>query len=167
MDQRTFAVAFFVAALLASIFVTTQAALALVAVSLGALLLGYRRKATYSPAVSAFFLYYPLAAALARFVPGPWGFVAAGGALILLSEKLSFEYHVSSSLEGPLGMDEESRELMGSLSKTHGARLAWFALLCTIVSLLASVASSYAPYLQLLAGAAVLLVFALWGYSRR
>ena len=166
-EKRKLAVAFLAASIAGALSVNSPTGLSLVALSLVSLIAGYRNNIAATAAVAGLFLYYPFATAMGHLVPGFWGYMLAGGALIILSERLSFEYHLSTGPEAQLGVDEESRRLAGALSKSHAIRLVWFGAMATTVAGLAFLATSVTKYTPLLAAASVLLVFALWGYSRR
>lgn len=164
---RRLAEAYLATEIVSAVFVGSLAGLGLVALSLVALLAGYRRKLTFSTAAAGLFLYYPLAVAFGRLVPGAFGYVASATALILLSERLSFEYYLSSALETPRGVDEESRLVEVRLSRSQGVKLVWYACMAFAVSAASVLAATFATNLPLLAAAFVLLVFALWAYTRR
>lgn len=166
-DERQLAVAYLGVTAVCAVAVSSQAGLALVALSLVALLVGYIRKATSSAAAAGLFLYYPLTVAFGHFIPGGWSYVAAAVLLIPLSERLSFEYYLSSALEAPLGVDEESRRLAAKLSRSHGVKLLWYTCIAGAVSALSLVAYTFTPYSYVLVAASVLLVLALWWYSGR
>ncbi|HME19710.1 MAG TPA: hypothetical protein VKF15_08255 [Nitrososphaerales archaeon] len=166
-DERQMAVAYLAVAVVAAISSNSTIGLALVASSLVALLVGYRRRIPLSTAAAGLLLYYPLAAGFGRVVPAGWGYIASAVLLIALSERLSFEYRMSSPMKTPLGMDEESRSLAAGLSKSHGEGLVWYVGAAAGVSVLSIAASVLTPYWVLLVAGSVLLVFALWGYARR
>jgi|GEM_PF-6437599 len=164
---KQLAEAYLATEIVSAIVVGSLVGLALVALSLVALLAGYRKRLTFSTAAAGLFLYYPLAVAFGRLVPGALGYVASATALILLSERLSFEYYLSSALETPRGVDEESRLVAVRLSRSHGVKLVWYACMAFAVSAASVLASTFVPNLPLLAAAFVLLVFVLWAYTRR
>ena len=166
-DARQLAGAYLVAEAVSAIAVGSLAGLTLVALSLVALLAGYRNRLTFSTAAAGLLLYYPLAVTLGHLVPGAWGFVASATALIVLSERLSFEYYLSSSLETERGVDEESRLVAVRLSRSHGVSLVWYACLAFAVAAASLFASTFETNLYLLAASSVLLIFALWAYARR
>jgi hypothetical protein len=166
-DERQMAVTYLAAAVAVALFSSSTIALALVAAALVALLVGYRRRMPTSAAAAGLLLYYPLALALGRLAPGGWEYVGSAVVLIPLSERLSFEYRMSSSLKGPLGVDEESRALAAGLSRSHGARLLWYTGGAAAVTGLALAASTYARYWIVLVAGSIILLFALWAYGRR
>ncbi|MGP8124693.1 MAG: hypothetical protein ACLQEQ_02345 [Nitrososphaerales archaeon] len=166
-DVRQLAGAYLVAEIVSAVAVGSLAGLALVALSLVALLAGYSKKLTFSTAAAGLFLYYPLAVAFGHLVPGAWGYLASATSLILLSERLSFEYYLSSALETTRGVDEESSLVAVRLSRSHSVRLVWYALLAFTVSAASLLASTFLTNVPVLAAASVLLVFALWAYTRR
>jgi hypothetical protein len=166
-DERQMAVAYLAVAVAAAISSNSPVGLALVAFSLVALLLGYRRRVPFSTAAAGLLLYYPLAGGFGRLVPGGWGYIASAVLLIPLSERLSFEYRMSSAMKTPLGMDEESRSLSAGLSKSHVEGLVRYVVAAVGVTALSVAASILTPYWTLLVGGSVLLVFALWAYARR
>jgi len=166
-DVRHLAGAYLVAEFISAIAVGSLAGLALVALSLVALTAGYRKKLTFSTAAAGMFLYYPLAVALGHLVPGAWSYLASAMTLILLSERLSFEYYLSSAFETPRGVDEESRLLSVKLSRSHGVNLILYACLAFAVASASVLASIFVTNPILLAAASVLLVFSLWTYARR
>jgi len=166
-DERQMAILYLAVAVVAAVASSDPLGLALVALSLVALLVGYKRKILLSAAATGLLLYYPLALAFGRVIPGGWGFVASSVVLIPLSERLSFEYRRSSAQKAPLGMDEESRALAAGLAKSHGVKLAWYAGAAASISALSVVASALAPYWVVLVASSVLLLFALWAYGRR
>jgi len=166
-DERQMAVVYLAVAVVAAVASSDPLGLALVALSLIALLVGYRRKISVSTAATGLLLYYPLALAFGRVTPGGWGYVASSVVLIPLSEKLSFEYRMSSAQKAPLGMDEESRSLAAGLAKSHGVKLLWYVGAAAATSALSVVASVLTSYWIILVAASVLLLFALWAYSRR
>ncbi len=166
-DERIIATAYFGAVIAGALASNSQATLALAAASLLSLAVGYWRKATSSTAVAGILLYYPLSLALGHFVPGAWGYIASATILIMMSEWLSFEYHISTVLEAPLGIDEESRVLATRLSVAHKAKLLTFAVLAAGVSVLSLAVSGAGPNAPLLAAGTVVLLFLLWAYMRR
>ncbi len=164
--ERELAVAYLGVAAAGAIAVNSTAGLALVALSLLSLIFGYRRKWGPSTAAVGLFLYYPVAISLGRVVPGGWNYAASAVLLIILSESLSFEYQLSTALDVPFGVDEESRVLTAKLSKSHGVKLVLYAggaIALSAASVLATVLTRYPPLLPLVS---VLLVFALWAYTR-
>lgn len=167
VELRVLAVAYLGAAAASAIALASVAGLALVAVSLVSLIVGYLRKAPISTAVAGLALYYPLAVVLGHVIPMEWNYVASATLLILLSEKLSFEYRLSTSMQVPLGVDEESRMLAARLSSAHSVKLLWFASAAVAVSAASILASVFSPYIPVLITACVLLVLALWVYTHR
>ena len=166
-DERQTAVGFLVVAVGAAIASNSDIGLALVASSLVALLVGYRPKSSLTVAAAGLLLYYPLALGFGRLAPGPWGYIASSVILIPLSERLSFEYRMSSPMKAPPGMDEESRSLAAGLARSHDRRLVWFVGASAAVSALSLGASALTAYWIVLVGGSVLLLFALWVYGRR
>lgn len=166
-DERQLVVAYLGVAIASAVSVTSSAGLTLVALSLIAILVGFWRKAAPSAAVAGVFLYYPLAVAFGHFMPAAWNYIASATLVIILSERLSFEYSVSSILDTPLGVDEESRSQAASLSKAHGLRLLWFAGAALGVAALSLFASAFTPFFPLLTTASVALVLVLWVYTHR
>jgi hypothetical protein len=166
-DERYPAVVFLAVAIVSAFTVNSPAGLALVALSLVALLVGYRRRWTPSTAVAGLFMYYPCADLFGRVIPGEWGYVASAILLIPLSERLSFEYQMSSALEAPRGIDEGSGQLASRLKKSHGMKLFWYVGVAFAVSTASLLASALTRYSPILAAISVLLFFALWTYTRR
>lgn len=166
-DERQPAVVYLAVAIASAFTVNSPAGLALVALSLVALLVGYRRRWTSSTAAAGLFMYYPCAVLFGHVIPGLWSYAASAILLIPLSETLSFEYQMSSALEAPLGIDEGSRQLASRLKKSHGVKLFWYVGVAFAVSTASLLASAFTRYSPLLAAASVLLFFALWAYARR
>jgi hypothetical protein len=167
MTERQVAVVYLVVTVGAAGASNFPIGLALVVSSLVALLVGYSRRIPLSAAAAGLLLYYPLALAFGRLAPGAWGYLASSVVLIPLSERLSFEYRMSSAQKAPLGMDEESRSLAAGLAKTHGEKLVWYVGAAAATSTLSLVVSALTPYWVLLVTGSVLLLFALWAYGRR
>ena len=140
---------------------------ALVVLSLVSLILGYGESIGASSAVMGVLLYQPLAVAIERFVPELWSYLVSSIILIVLSERLSFEYQMASVLETPTGVDEYSRSFAEGLSRSHGRGLFYYALLAGGVSSLALLTSFPILYPSILAIASMLLMFILWIYTRR
>ncbi len=166
-DERQMAVIYLAVAIVAAVASGDPLGLALVALSLVALLVGYRGKISLSAAATGLLLYYPLGLAFGRALPGGWAFVASSVVLIPLSERLGFEYRRSLAQKAPLGMDEESRSLAAGLAKSHGVKLVWYVGAATAMSALSVAASALTPYWVVLVVGSVLLLFALWAYGRR
>jgi hypothetical protein len=166
-DERELAVAFLATASACAFIVHSQTGLALIAASLVALFAGYRRRSVESAAAAGILLYYPLAVATSPLIPGGWSFIASSIVLVILSERLSFEYRMARALKTPLGIDQESKVLASGLSRAHAKGLAWFVALSSGVALSAFAVSLFFAYFPLLAAASILLAIALWAYSRR
>jgi len=161
------AVAYLVVAVAAGVPSVHPLELALVAMSITALFIGYSRRIPMSTAAAGLLLYYPLALAFGHLAPGGWAYVASAVVLIPLSERLSFEYRMSVAQRAPRGMDEESRALSDGLSRSHGVRLFWFVGAAAAVAALSLAVSALANYWVLLVAGSVMLLFALWWYGRR
>jgi hypothetical protein len=166
-DERQFAALLFAVGLASAVVTTSLLGLAFAAMGLVSLLVGYRRKSSLSVAVTGLFLYYPLALGIGRVVSEGWSFVASSVILVLLAERLNFEYNLSKTLESPLGIDEESRNLAMSLSESHFVSLVLFVAASAGLAILSLAISNVVAYFPLLAGSSILLVFILWVYSRR
>jgi len=167
VTERQVAVVYLAVAVMAAVASSSPLGLALVVSSLVALLVGYSRRMPLSAAAAGLLLYYPLALAFGRLAPGAWGYLASSVALIPLSERLSFEYRMSSAQKTPLGMDEESRSLAAGLAKIHGEKLVWYIGAAGAMSALSLAASALTPYWVVLVAGSVLLLFVLWAYGRR
>jgi hypothetical protein len=166
-DERHFGVALFAVGLASTVVSNSLAGTGLGALGLASLVVGYRMRSSPSVAISGLFIYYPLSLAVGRVVPGGWSFVVSSILVISLAERLDFEYHLSKSLESPLGIDEESRNLAMSLSESHFGGLLLFIAGSVALALLSFGVSDVVAYYPLLAASSILLVFVLWVYTRR
>jgi len=166
-DERHFAVALFAVGLASAGISNSLIGIVLAALGLISLVIGYRIRSSSSVAFSGLFIYYPLSLSIGRVIPGGWSYVVSSILVISLAERLDFEYHLSKSLESPLGIDEESRNLAMSLSESHFAGLLLFVTGSVALTLLSFGFSNIVAYYPLLAASSILLVFILWAYTRR
>jgi hypothetical protein len=167
VNERKLATAFFlVAESVSALLGGFPIPLALVALSLVALFVGYLRRSVNFTAIAGFLLYYPLSSAISPFLPGPFGYLVSALFLILTTEKLMLEHRLSSVLDFRHSVDEESRVLASELSRAHKIGLAWFAALAIATSCLSVVFSSFPQSAPAVVGAAILLMFAVRLYSR-
>lgn len=141
--------------------------LVLVALSLVALFVGYVKRSGRTTVGAGLCLYYPLSLALSRIVSGAWSYLASATVLIVITEGLAFQYQLSSVLDSPRGVDEESRLLASALSKSHTSSLVWFTLLSSVVSSFSLVASKAPQFAPLIAAAAIALMVVTRLYARR
>lgn len=165
--RRQLVLAYLGTAMVVVVAVNSALSFVLVALSLVALGLGYGRRSSPSVAVAGILLYQPLAVVLTFLIPGLWSYVASALILVVLSERLSFEYQLSSVLDSPAGTDEESRVLAERLSKSHARVLIAYAIVAAGVSSLSPLASGVVFYSSVLAVASILLMLVLWTNSRR
>lgn len=120
------------------------------------------------PTLLAGCLLYPvLAVALARVLPPAWSVFASGLFVIVVCERLTFEYELSVVLESPTGIDEEARSRASEISRAHARRMSLYIVLAVLVIAGSAAASAFTVYASELIAAAMLLMLTVLVYATR
>jgi hypothetical protein len=139
----------------------------LVGVGVALLLVGFVWRRVLPTLLAGLLLYPAFALALADVVPLAWSCLGSGLLVIVLCERITFEYEMSGALEAPTGVDSEASALASGLSKAHARRLSAYAALAALVIVGAAVASAFTLYASELIAAAMLLMVLVLYYSTR
>lgn len=96
---------------------------AVVAVSVVALIYGYSRRSEAAVLAAGWLLYVPLSLLLLPYLGDIWSFLAVAIYVAAIIERLSFENELSEVLESPTGLDAEAKALADRLSARELLRL--------------------------------------------
>jgi hypothetical protein len=117
--------------------------------------------------LAGLFLYPPLAVALTRVLPAAWSFLASGLFVIVVCERMTFEYEVSAVLESPTGVDAEVRSRVSEVSRAHARKISMYVGLAALVIAGSAAASAFTVYAPELIVAAMLLILVILVYATR
>ena len=167
MSARPFAIALLLSAAASAVVLWDALAAVLAAGCAVSLLVGLTWRRTMPTIFAGCLLYAPLAVALTSILPGTWGYLASGLFIIVISERMTFEYDVSAVLESPTGVDARVRSLVSDVSRAHARKLLTYAALATIVIAASAFASYFTVYASELVAASVLLMLVVLVYKGR
>jgi hypothetical protein len=167
MSARPFAIILLLAAAVAAVVSWNPLASLLVAAGAAFLVAGFAWKRVMPTLLSGLLLYPALAMALTRVLPATWSYLASGLFVIVICERTTFEYEVSTVLGSPTGIDVEARSLAFEVSKAHARKVYLYVALATLVIAASAVASTFTVYAPELIAAAMLLMVAIFVYGTR
>lgn len=167
MSARPFAIILLLAAAAAAAVSWNPLASVMVAACAASLLVGFVRKKVLPTLLAGLLLYPPLALALTRVLPATWSYLATGLFVIVICERATFEYEVSTVLGSPTGIDAEARSLASEVSKAHARKMYLYVALAALVIAGSAVASAFTVYAPELVAAAMLLMVAVFVYATR
>jgi hypothetical protein len=131
------------------------------------LLVGFMWKRPMPTLLAGLLLYPPLAAALTTVFPATWSYLASGLFVIVICERMTFEYEVSAVLGSPNGIDAEARSLASEVSRAHAKRVFLYVALAALVIAGSAVASAFTVYASVLIAVAMLLMLVILVYATR
>jgi hypothetical protein len=167
MSAKPYATILLLSAVGAAVFAGNPLGSAMVAACVALLLAGYVWKKTMPTLLSGLLLYPVLAVALAGVLPVTWSFLASGLFVIVICERMTFEYEVSTVLESPTGIDAEARLRTSAVSKAHTRKMSMYVALAALVIACSTAVSVFTVYASELTVAAMLLMLALLVYATR
>ena len=167
MSARPFAIILLLAAAAAAVASWNTLVSVLAAASTASLLAGTARKRVMPTLLAGLLLYPALAVALTRVLPAAWSCFASGLFLIVVCERMTFEYEVSAVLECPTGVDAEARSLVSAVSRAHTKRMSIYVALAALVVAGSAAASAFTVYASELIVAAMLLMLVVLVYATR
>jgi len=155
------------AAAAAAVVLWTASATIVVGACVVVLFIGFRWKRVVLTMLSGWFLYVPLASALAKVLPAAWSYLASGLFVIVVSERLVFEYETSAVLVSRTGVDGEARSLISEVSRAHRRRLSVYVALSAGVMAASLVVAGLTSYASELIAATILLMLVTMVYATR
>jgi hypothetical protein len=167
MSARPLAIILLLAAAAAAVVSWNPLVSLLVAAGAASLLLGFVWKRALPTLIAGLLLYPPLALALIKALPASWSYLASGLFVIVVCERMTFEYDLSSALGSPTGIDAEARSLASEVSRAHARRVYQYSFLAGLVIAGSVVASGFTVYAPELIAAAILLMVAILVYATR
>ena len=167
MSARPYALLLLLSGAVSAAVLWYPLATGLVGAAAALLLAGFHWRRAMPTLVAGFLLYAPLALALAEALPALWSYILSALYVIVVCERMTFEYELSEVLRSPTGIDVDSESKVAKASREHAKGLAYFVSLSGLVMAGAAAAS----YLTVLApefiAAGILLMLVLVVYSRR
>ena len=167
MSARPFAIALLLTAAATSVITLSFELTLLAALGTVFLLLGFTWKRTVPTLLAGCLLYVPLAVVLALMLPLTWSYFVSGLILIVICERITFEYDTGEVLGSPTGIDAGARSLVQEVSRAHARKISQYVALATLVILGSAAASYFTVYASELTSAAVLLMLVIIVYSTR
>ena len=167
MSARPYAITLLFAA--AASAVVSWNSLSSMAVAMCAVCLvgGFVWRRIWPTLLSGLLLYPALAVALNTILPTTLGYLASALFVIVVCERLTFEYDVTAVLGSLTGIDAEARTLVSEISRKHAKRLLIFAAFATVVIAGSAVAASITVYASELIAAGLLLFIVVFVYATR
>ncbi len=139
----------------------------LAAVCAASLLAGLVWKRVLPTLFAGCLLYPVLAVALTRVFPATWSFLASGLFVIVVCERMTFEYDVSMVVESPTGVNAETKSWVSEVSRAHTRKMSRYVALAALVIAGAAAASASTVYASELVAAAMLLMLVVLVYATR
>ena len=167
MSARPFAIILLLAAAAAAAVSWDPLVSVMVAACTVSLLVGIVWKRVMPTLLAGLLLYPDLAMALARVLPATWSYLASGLFVIVICERMTFEYEMSAVLESPTGVDAEARSLVSEVSRAHTKKMSMYIALAAFVITGSAAASAFTVYASELIAAAMLLMLVVLVYSTR
>jgi hypothetical protein len=87
--------------------------------------------------------------------------------VIVICERMTFEYDVSTVLGSPTGIDAEARSLVSEVSRAHTRKMSLYVALAALVIAGSATTSTFTAYAWVLVAAAMLLVLVVLVYATR
>lgn len=167
MSARPFAIISLLAAAAAAVVSWNRLASVMVAACTACLVVGLVWKRVTPTLLAGMLLYPVLAVALAMVLPATWSFLAAGLFVIVVCERMTFEYELSAVLESPTGVDAEARRLISEVSRAHAKKTSLYVALAALVIAGSAITSAFTLYASEFVAAAMLLMFVILVYATR
>jgi hypothetical protein len=139
----------------------------IVAACLALLLVGFVWKRVVPTLLAGLLLYPALAVALTRVLPATWSYLASGLFVIVVCERMTFEYDLSAVLESPTGIDAEARSLASEVSRAHTRKISLYVALAALVIAGSAMVSAFTLYASVPIAAAMLLILVILVYATR
>jgi hypothetical protein len=131
------------------------------------LLVGLAWKRVLPTLLAGCLLYPVLAVALTRGLLATWSFLASGLFVIVVCERMTFEYELSTVLESPTGIDAEARSRALEVSRAHMRKISLYVALAAFVIAGSVVVSTFTVYASELIAATMLLMLVVLVYATR
>lgn len=167
MSARPFALILILTAAAAAVVSWNPLASIMVAACLAFFLVGYVQKRPLPTLFAGLLLYPPLAWALTTAFPATWSYLASGLFAIVICEKMTFEYEVSTVLGSLTGIDSETRSLATEVSKEHTKKVSLYVALVALVIAGSAATSAFTSYASVLTASAMLLMLSILIYATR
>jgi hypothetical protein len=167
VSARPFAMIVLFAATAAAVVSWDPLMSVMVAACAASILAGFVEKRVLPTLFAGCLLYPALAVALTRVFPATWSCLASGLFVIVICERMTFEYEVSTVLESPAGVDTEARALASEISRAHTKKMSLYVALAALVIAGSAAASAFTVYASELIAAAMLLMFVVLVYATR
>jgi hypothetical protein len=167
MSARPFAITLLGTSAVAAVVSWNFLASLVVAACGTSLVVGFVWKRVLPTLIAGLLLYPVLAVALTTVLPATWSYLASGLFVIVLCERLTFEYDASRVLESPTGIDAETRSLVSQVSRAHTKKMFTYIALAALVVAGSAVASTYTVRASELIAAAMLLFLVVLIYAIR
>jgi len=167
MSARPFAVTMLLAAAAAAVISWNSLGSVMVGACAASLVAGFVWKRVLPTLLAGLLLYPPLAMALTSLLPPAWSCLASGLFVIVVCERMTFEYEASAMLGSPTGIDAEARSLVSEVSRAHTRKVFLYIALAALVIAGSAAATAFTVYASELIAAAMLLVLAIFVYATR
>ena len=167
MSARPFAMIFLLAAAAAAVVSWDLLASVTVVACAASLLVGLASKRPVPTLLAGLLLYPVLAVALTTVLPATWSYLASGLFAIVVCERITFEYEVSTVLGSPTGIDAEARSLVSEVSRAHTRKMSLYVALAASVIAISAATSAFTVYASELIAAAILLMLVVLVYATR
>lgn len=167
MSARPYTIILLIAAAASAVASWDLLASVLAAACAASLVAGFVWKRVLPTLLAGLLLYPPLAVALTRVLPAAWSYLASGLFVIVVCERMTFEYDVSKALESPTGIDAEARSRVSEVSRAHTRKMFLYVALAALVIAGSAATSAYTLYAPELIAAGMLLMLAVLFYATR
>lgn len=167
MSARPFAMILLLAAAAAAVVSWNPLVSMMVAACAVSLLVGFVWKRPLPTLLSGWLLYPALAKALTTVLPATWSYLASGLFVIVICERMTFEYEVSVVLGSPTGIDAEARSLVAEVSRAHVRKTSLYIAIAALIIAGSAGASAFTVYASELIIAAMLLMLVIIVYATR
>ena len=167
MSPRPYAFVLLFAAATAAVVSWNSLTSTLVAACTACLLVGFVWRRILPTLLAGVLLYPALALAMTAALPAAWSCLASGLFVIVVCERMTFEYEASEVLGSSTGVDAEARSLVSEVSRAHARKLALYVTLASLVIAGSALVSRFTVYASVLVAAAMLLMLAVLAYATR
>lgn len=167
MSARPLAVVLILIATAAAVAAWNPVASLMVGACAISLLAGLAWKRVLPTLLAGCLLYPVLAVALTRVLAPTWSFLASGLFVIVVCERMTFEYELSIVLESPTGIDAEARSRGLEVSRAHMRKTFLYVALAALVIAGSWVASAFTVYASELIVTTMLLMLVVLVYATR
>ena len=168
MSPRPYAIVLLFAAATAAVVSWNSLASTLVAACTACLLVGFVWRRILPTLLAGVLLYPALALAMkTAALSAAWSCLASGLFVIVVCERMTFEYDASEVLGSSTGVDAEARSLVSEVSRAHARKLVLYVTLASLVIAGSALVSTFTVYASVLVAAAMLLMLAVLAYATR